>query len=63
MSRSKVKVTRDKKTCYALPSPPAAMEWNALAANNVTHQQMGPFCCCRGWFRRLVYGLCLVKYL
>jgi len=26
----------------ALPSPPAATEWNALAANDVIQQQTGP---------------------
>jgi len=31
-----------------LPSPPAAMEWNVLAANNVMQQQMGPFRRCQG---------------
>jgi len=38
----KVKLTRDKPRC-ALPSPLAATEWNALAANNVMQQQKGPF--------------------
>ena len=36
------------KTCCALPSPPAATEWNALAANNVTQHQTGPFRRCGG---------------
>jgi len=56
MSRSKVKVTRDKKTRYALPSPLqrtnglfCCMTHYALAANNVTQQQTGPFHRCRGW--------------
>ena len=35
------------KTRYALPSPPAATEWNALTENSVTHQQTGPFRRCR----------------
>jgi len=43
--RSRSPVT---KTTCALPSPPAATEWNALAANDVTHQQKGPFRRCRG---------------
>ena len=32
---------------YAMRShhPPAATEWNALTANNVMRQQMGPFRC------------------
>ena len=37
-----------QKTCSTLPSPPAATEWNARAANNVTRQQTGQFRCCRG---------------
>jgi len=37
-----------QKMCYALPLPPAVTEWNALAADIVTHQQMGPFRQCRG---------------
>ena len=41
MSRSKVKVTRDKGTMHSR-HPPAATEWNAFAANNVTHQQTIP---------------------
>jgi len=32
----------------ALPSPPTATEWNALAANNVINQQTGPFRRCQG---------------
>jgi len=43
--------------------PPAATEWNTLAANNVTHQQKGPFRRCRGVISAACYGLCLVKYL
>ena len=45
MSRSKVKGKghQGQKTRCALPSPPAATEWNTLAANNVTQQQTGPF--------------------
>jgi len=40
MSRSKVKVTRDKKMCSALLSRPGCdgTGWNLLAANNVTQQ-------------------------
>jgi len=48
---------------YALPSLPAATEWNVFAANNVTHQQTAPFRRCRGWFRWLACGLCFVKHL
>jgi len=36
------------KTRCALPSPAAAMEWHMLAANNVKHQQTGPFRRCQG---------------
>jgi len=43
-----------------LLSPPAASEWNALAANDVTQQRTAPFRRCRGRFRRLACGLCLV---
>ena len=50
-----------KLLSHAAPSPPGATEWNALAANNVMHQQTGPFRRCWGWFRRLACGLCLVK--
>jgi len=33
-----------QKMPCALPSPPAATEWNALAANNIIQQQQtGPF--------------------
>ena len=39
MSRSKVKVTRDKKNALCTSITPAAMKWNALAANNVMQQQ------------------------
>jgi len=28
-------------------SSPMKMDCNALAANKVMQQQMGPFCCCR----------------
>ena len=31
------------KTRFALPSPLAATEWNALAANDVTQQRTAPF--------------------
>ena len=40
--RSKVKVSRDKNALCA-PITPATTEWNALAVNKVTHQQIGPF--------------------
>jgi len=40
MPGSKVKSQghQEQKTCCAHPSPPAATEWNALAANNVKHK-------------------------
>jgi len=49
MSRSNVKGQghQGQKMRYALPSPPAATEWNALTENSVTHQQTGPFRRCR----------------
>ena len=57
----KVKSQRSRspwtKTLYALSSPPAAMEWNALAANNIMQQQTGPFRRCQGSFRRPVCSL------
>jgi len=43
MSRSR---SPGEKTGCVLPSPPAATEWNSLAANNVIQQQTGPFCHC-----------------
>jgi len=46
-----------------LPSPPAAMEWNVLAANNVMQQQMGPFRCCQGGDFGGLRAICLVKHL
>ena len=42
VQRSKVKVTRDKKGRLALPTPPGAYEWYALAVSSV-QQQTGPF--------------------
>jgi len=57
MSRSKVKVTKDKKCTVHSCHPPAVTEWNALAANNVMRLQKGPFHCCRGWFWRHACGL------
>jgi len=64
MSRSKVKVTRNKKRTVHCHHPPTATEWNALAANNVAHQQTAPFRrCWWGWSRRLTCSLCLVKHL
>jgi len=50
MSRSKVKVTRDKM----LPTPPGAYEWYALAANCAQQQGTGPFCGCQGVFSGVV---------
>jgi len=44
------------KTHCALPSPPAATEWNALPGNNVMQQQTGPFRRCRG---RLISAACV----
>jgi len=46
--RSKIKATRDKKRAVHSRHLPAATEWNALAENNVTHQQTGPFRPCWG---------------
>jgi len=45
-----VKVTqRSKVNALCTPTtPPSATEWNALAENNVTQQQMAPFRRCRG---------------
>jgi len=77
---SKVKGQRSRsprtKTHCALPSPTAATEWNAFAANNVMQQQTGPFRRCRVvtglhrqrgrsliYVRRPAYGLCLVEHL
>jgi len=42
MSRSKIKGQghQRQKTGCALPSPPTATEWIALAANNVTHHSV-----------------------
>jgi len=48
MSRSKVKVTRDKKHAVHSHHPLAATEWNALTANNVMQQQTAPLCHCQG---------------
>ena len=60
---SKVAVTKDNKTRCALPSPPAATEWNALAANVVMQQQMDYSFVARGWFWQAACGLCLIKSL
>ena len=49
--------SQGQKTRCALPSPLAAREWNALAANNVKHQQTGPFCHCWRWCRQLACSL------
>jgi len=46
-----------QKMCCALPSPAAAYEWYALAANNVKQQQTGPFCRCWGRFQRPMCSL------
>jgi len=54
-SKSKVKVTRDKEHAVHSHHPPAATEWNTLAANNVTHEQKGPFCRCR----RVISAACV----
>jgi len=43
--RSKIKVTAGTKNALCTP---AACEWYALAANNVTQQRTGPFRRCRG---------------
>jgi len=51
----KVKVTRDKKCAVHSHHPLAATEWNALAANDVTQQQTGPFHRCR----RVISGACM----
>jgi len=34
----------------ALPTPPGAYEWYALAASSMQQQQMGPFHGCQGVF-------------
>jgi len=39
-----------QKTPLALPTPPGAYKWYALAANSVQQQQMGPFRGCQGVF-------------
>jgi len=53
--KSKVKVTRDKKTHLALTSPLVAYEWYALAANNVRQQRTAPFRPCQG----VISGACV----
>jgi len=58
MSRSKIKVTRNKKCTVQSHHPPAATEWNMLAADDVTQQKVGPFrCCLEGWFWGPACGL------
>jgi len=47
---SKVKVTRYKKCAVHSHQAPAAMEWTALTAHNIMHEQTGLFCCCRRVF-------------
>jgi len=61
MPRSKVKGQGDQrqKTRCALPSPPAATEWNVLAANYVMQQPTAPFRRCRKWFRRRAWMRCM----
>jgi len=48
MSKVKGQGHQGQETRCSLPSPAAATKWNALAANNVIQQQMGPFRRCRG---------------
>jgi len=48
--RSKLKISRDKKRAVLSLQPPAATEWNALAANHVKQQQTRPFRRCGGDF-------------
>jgi len=48
MSEVKGQGHQRQKARYALPSPPAATEWNAVAVNNVMQQQTGPFRRCPG---------------
>jgi len=62
-SNAKVKVNGNKKRAVHSHHPPAATEWsvvlhafcNALAANNVTLQDTGPFHHCQG----LISAACL----
>jgi len=42
MSRSKVKVTRDKQRAQCCQHPLGVYEWYVLAANSVQQQQTGP---------------------
>jgi len=49
------------KTCCALPSPPAATEWNAFATNNVRQQQTVPLRRYQGVISARCVRLCLVK--
>jgi len=37
--------------------PSVATEWNAIAANDITHWPKGPFGSCRGYFRGLACGV------
>jgi len=70
MSRSKIKGQghQGQKRALSLPSPPAAHEWYALAANNVTQQRTAPFRRCRGvsaacmrcMFHKNLYSVALV---
>jgi len=50
MSRSRVKGQgcQGQKSALCTPITPAAMKWKALAANNVTQLQTGPFRRCQG---------------
>jgi len=63
MSRSNVKVTRDKKHC----TPITPRQWQngmcSLQTTSSSKQQTVPFRCCWGWFRGPACGLCLVKHL
>jgi len=42
--------SQGQKMHLALPTPPGAYKWYALAANSVQQQQMGPFRGCQGVF-------------
>jgi len=49
MSMSKVKAHQiQKKTRLALPTPPGAYEWHALAVNSDQQHRTGPFRGCQG---------------
>jgi len=40
--------SKEQKRRYALQSPPAVTEWNALAANNITQQWTAAFVTAKG---------------